>query len=95
MVAKILLFTDPSRCMPCRMMDNALFSAKFDVSITTIQTGSSITPENKEKANKYNIRNIPQLVFVDSEDNELSRLSGFSPTIVQNIKNKIKEFNGK
>lgn len=92
-VSEILLFTNPSRCMPCRMLDNALQSQSFEVPVKHITTGIGISEEDAKAQEKHGIKRIPTLVFVDSTGNELARLSGYSAESVKNIKNKIEELN--
>lgn len=90
---QILLFTDPSRCQPCKLLETLIQGATFDLPITTITTGLTISQEDKQRQEKYGIRSIPHLIFADDSGNEIGRMSGYSPESIKKIKDKIKELN--
>lgn len=90
-VKEILIFTDPSRCSPCRALDSKLEGVLFEIPATKITVGAASTQEEKDKQKKYSIMSIPTLIFVDEEDNQIGRISGFSPDIQKTIENKINE----
>lgn len=56
-------------CAPCRNLAKQLEG--IDLPIQSIDVD-----EEEELVSKYNIRNIPVLVYIDDEGNELKRLVG-------------------
>lgn len=58
-----------SWCNPCKMLAKTMESV--DIPYTNIDVD-----EDEDFVTKYNIRNVPVLLFVDEEGNELKRLVG-------------------
>lgn len=89
-LSKILLFTNPSWCQPCKSLDTVIENVTFDVPLVKMTTGASATEDTKKGIAKYQVKSIPTLVFVDENDNQIDRMSGYSTGIVNTIKSKIK-----
>lgn len=71
MIVKILKFS-ASWCHPCKILSDRLRT--FDkVPIEEIDCDDK---SNSELIKKYAIRNLPLLIFVDSEGRPMARLSG-------------------
>ena len=60
-------------CGPCKQLGQVLESAT-DINAEIIPI--NVDEDNEDLCGKFNIRNIPTLVMVDENDNELKRLSG-------------------
>lgn len=72
---KILKFYSPS-CMPCKLLTNVLKEEQIEHESIDITDDA-----NSVLVSKYNIRNVPTLVRVDSMGNEKARLLGFPGTV--------------
>ena len=70
-MSKIYYFSAPW-CGPCKML--AQKKKKSGLPFQKINVD-----QNQELSAKYGIRNVPTLVKVDSNDNEISRLVGNNP----------------
>lgn len=68
MIEKILKLGAPW-CGPCKALDEQLKLISVPVEHYNVD-------ENEEIAEKYNIRNIPVLIFLDENDNEVARKVG-------------------
>lgn len=71
---KILKFYSPS-CMPCKLLTNLLKEEQIEHESIDITDDA-----NSVLVSKYNIRNVPVLIKVDSMGNEKDRLLGFPGT---------------
>lgn len=58
-----------SWCNPCKMLSKTM--STLDIPYTEIDVD-----ENEELTEKYNIRNVPVLLFTDDNGNEVKRLVG-------------------
>lgn len=67
-------------CAPCKQQ------AKLLEDFTDIPVISYDVEEDPDMANKYNIRNLPTMILLDDNDNELHRFTGLTTV------DKIKEF---
>lgn len=67
-------------CNPCKQQSKLLEN------FTDVPIISYDVEENPDMANKYNIRNLPTMVLVDENENEVHRFSGLTQP------EKIKEF---
>ena len=56
-------------CSPCRTLTTMLDHFNFPITAVNIQL-------EPEMALKYNVRKVPTLVFIDDEENELTRETG-------------------
>ena len=69
---KILLFTAPSWCQPCKALEPTIDRL--------ISSGMNIQKIDIDKDNqysaKYGIRSVPTLLLVDEKGNALGRLTG-------------------
>jgi thiol-disulfide isomerase/thioredoxin len=61
-------------CGPCKTM-TPLFE-RASKQFPDIKFVDSDVEENVELADKYHIRNVPTILVVDDNDNEISRMSG-------------------
>lgn len=79
-INKVLKFS-AAWCGPCKVLKKTLDEME---SVKPLLEEVDIE-ENEDLCLKYNIRNVPVLVFLDENDNEIERLVGNLP------KNKIEE----
>ena len=86
MVNKVLKFS-ATWCAPCRVLKETLSKAE-GVIIENVDVDS-----NEELCEKYHIRNIPVLVFLNDKDEELGRTVG--NISLEAFYNKLKELNEK
>lgn len=78
MIQKILKLGAPW-CGPCKALDEQLKLVSVPVEHYNVD-------ENEEIAGKYNIRNIPVLIFLDENDNEVARKVGMvTATVINDI----------
>ena len=69
---KILLFTAPSWCQPCKALEPTI-----DRLIAKGMNVQKIDVDNDTKYSaKYGIRSVPTLLLVDEKGNALGRLTG-------------------
>ena len=72
-------------CIPCKELDHSTFpdprvveiSKKFDNYKADMT--STLSPEVEKMRIKYKIMGVPTLLFLDSEGNEVKRITGFIP----------------
>ncbi len=81
MISKIFFF-HASWCGPCRLLEKEL----KDFSYLPIDEFDA--DENEELCNKFNIRSLPTLVFINSDEQEIGRNVGFIKTsdLIEKIK---------
>lgn len=79
----LLLFTNPERCPPCRMMEKQTWPDPRVVGFVNanfvplmIHTGRS---EEPSLANEFTIRGIPTTLVIDTKKNVIARKAGFLP----------------
>lgn len=72
-------------CMPCKALGNILKD------FTRCSIEEINVEENEELTTKYGIRNIPCIVFVDSEDREVFRHIGM--TTLDKLNTEFDEYN--
>lgn len=70
---KIIKF-EASWCNPCKQLARTLTNS-VDSSISSLVEAIDVDSDNP-LVEKYNIRGVPVLLFVDDEGNELARLTG-------------------
>ena len=70
---KIIKF-EASWCNPCKQLARTLANS-VDSSISSLVEAIDVDSDNP-LVEKYNIRGVPVLLFVDDEGNELARLTG-------------------
>ena len=70
---KILYFT-ASWCGPCKSLAPRMEKLSGQISYKKIDVD-----QNREMSAKYGIRNVPCLVLVDGNGNELNRMVGVQP----------------
>tara|TARA_Y100000114_G_scaffold127857_1_gene124684 strand:- start:427 stop:675 length:249 start_codon:yes stop_codon:yes gene_type:complete len=70
---KILYFT-ASWCGPCKALAPRMEKLSGQISYKKIDVD-----QNREMSAKYGIRNVPCLVLVDGNGNELNRMVGVQP----------------
>jgi len=68
---KKILYFSAAWCGPCKMLGPIMESVGNEVNYQKIDVDS-----NQELSMKYGIRNIPTLVLVDNDGNELNRSTG-------------------
>jgi len=68
---KKILYFSSTWCGPCKMLGPIMESVGNEVNYQKIDVDS-----NQELSMKYGIRNIPTLVLVDNNGNELNRSTG-------------------
>jgi len=68
---KKILYFSAAWCGPCKMLGPIMESVGNEVNYQKIDVDS-----NQELSMKYGIRNIPTLVLVDNNGNELNRSTG-------------------
>lgn len=68
---KKILYFSAAWCGPCKMLGPIMDSVSEEVAWEKINVDN-----NQELSMKYGIRNIPTLVLVDSNGNELNRSTG-------------------
>lgn len=69
---KIIKF-EASWCNPCKQLAKTL--EKIDTSISSLVEVVDVDSDNP-LVEKYNIRGVPVLLFINDEGNELARLTG-------------------
>ena len=70
---KIIKF-EASWCNPCKQLARTLANS-VDSSISSLVEAIDVDSDNP-LIEKYNIRGVPVLLFIDDEGNELARLTG-------------------
>ena len=70
---KIIKF-EASWCNPCKQLARTLTNS-VDSSISSLVEAIDVDSSNS-LVEKYNIRGVPVLLFIDDEGNELARLTG-------------------
>lgn len=73
MVKRILKFS-ATWCSPCQSLKRTLAGMDINDKVEEIDI-----EENEDLCEKYKIKNIPVLVFLDENDNEIDRLVGNVP----------------
>jgi thioredoxin 1 len=68
---KKILYFSSTWCQPCKMLGPIMESVSGQVNYQKVDVDN-----NQELSMKYSIRNIPTLVLVDSNGNELNRSTG-------------------
>ena len=68
---KKILYFSAAWCGPCKMLGPIMESVSGQVNYQKVDVDN-----NQELSMKYSIRNIPTLVLVDSNGNELNRSTG-------------------
>lgn len=79
-----LLKIGASWCGPCQTMNKKLESFK----LCEVVHYDVDTDEGEEMSEKYKVRNIPVMVLVDDDGNELKRWNGL--TNIADIENEVK-----
>jgi len=83
---KYLYFSAPW-CGPCKVLASKMKQVAESIEVEKINVD-----ENQETTQKYGIRNVPTVILVDSNNNELERFVGANTT--EFYLNKIKEYEG-
>jgi len=72
-------------CIPCKELDAATFSddkviteSKRFISLKADLTKNA-TPEVEALKNKFNVKGVPTVLIIDSQGNEVKRITGFVP----------------
>lgn len=86
MVNKVLKFS-ATWCAPCRALGETLSKVE-DVTIENVDVDN-----NEELCEKYNIRSVPTLIFLNNENKEVGRSIG--NISLDAFYNKLKELNEK
>lgn len=86
MVNKVLKFS-ATWCAPCRALGETLSKVE-DITIENIDID-----DNEELCEKYNIRSVPTLIFLNNENKEVGRSVG--NISLDAFYNKLKELNEK
>ena len=86
MVNKVLKFS-ATWCGPCRALGETLSKVE-DVTIENVDID-----DNEELCEKYNIRSVPTLIFLNNENKEVGRSVG--NISLDSFYNKLKELNEK
>lgn len=86
MVNKVLKFL-ATWCAPCRALGETLSKVE-DVTIENVDVDN-----NEELCEKYNIRSVPTLIFLNNENKEVGRSVG--NISLDSFYNKLKELNEK
>lgn len=86
MVNKVLKFS-AQWCAPCRALGETLSKVE-DVTIENVDVDN-----NEELCEKYNIRSVPTLIFLNNENKEVGRSVG--NISLDAFYNKLKELNEK
>ena len=86
MVNKVLKFS-AAWCAPCRALGETLSKVE-DVTIENVDIDN-----NEELCEKYNIRSVPTLIFLNNENKEVGRSVG--NISLDAFYNKLKELNEK
>jgi thioredoxin 1 len=68
---KKILYFSAAWCGPCKMLGPIMDSVSEEVAWEKVNVDN-----NQELSIKYGVRNIPTLVLVDSNGNELNRSTG-------------------
>lgn len=94
MITKIIKLS-ASWCFPCKVYGKTFEEVSKNECYKDICFEEIDVEENEEIAEKYGVRSLPTTVFVDENDNILSKLNGnvTKAELEDNI-NKIKELNG-
>ena len=86
MVNKVLKFS-AQWCAPCRALEETLSKVE-DITIENVDVDN-----NEELCEKYNIRSVPTLIFLNNENKEVERSVG--NISLDAFYNKLKELNEK
>lgn len=86
MVNKVLKFS-ATWCAPCRALGETLSKVE-DITIENVDID-----DNEELCEKYNIRSVPTLIFLNNENKEVGRSVG--NISLDAFYNKLKELNEK
>ena len=86
MVNKVLKFS-ATWCAPCRALGETLSKVE-DITIENVDID-----DNEELCEKYNIRSVPTLIFLNNENKEVGRSIG--NISLDAFYNKLKELNEK
>ncbi len=94
MITKIIKLS-ASWCFPCKVYGKTFEEVSKNECYKDICFEEIDVEENEEIAEKYGVRSLPTTVFIDENDNILSKLNGnvTKAELEDNI-NKIKEING-
>ena len=91
----LILFTNPERCPPCRMLDantlpDAEVTAFINENFVPLLAHTGIR-ENQVLAGKFGIRGIPTFIITDSDKNEIARIVGYQPPaqFIESMKSKM------
>lgn len=92
MINKILkIYAD--FCVPCKQLSKEL--EKFN-SVPIVEYDAE-SEEGEAICNKYNVRNVPTLIFLDQNDVVVNRITGFITkanleTMINNLNQQLNEF---
>lgn len=79
----VVLFTNPQRCPPCRMLDEQTIVddgvKKFLQSLVLVKMDAWDEGKGTAEAQRFNVRGIPTTVVLDSGGEELGRAVGYMP----------------
>lgn len=67
---RVLKFS-ASWCQPCKQLSKTLEAMDFPYEVSEIDVDS-----NREAAIEYGIRNVPTMILIDENNNQLKRVSG-------------------
>lgn len=67
---KLLKFS-ASWCQPCKQLSKTLEGMELPFPVSEIDVD-----ENREAAMEYGIRNVPTMILVDENDNQIKRIGG-------------------
>lgn len=94
MITKIIKLS-ASWCFPCKVYGKTFEEVSKNECYKDICFEEIDVEENEEIAEKYGVRSLPTTVFVDENDNILSKLNGnVTKAELEDKINKIKELNG-
>jgi len=79
----LVLFTNPARCPPCRMMvENTFPDSEVQAvlkSFVLVKPDITDQAQGTLSAQKYNVRAIPTIVILDSNGRQIGRAVGYMP----------------